>query len=48
MDEIDVGVGLEQVAPHALALMRLARDQQHAELVAHALDRDDRAMVARR
>ena len=46
MDEIDVGVGLQQVAPHALALMRLARHQQHAQLVAHAFDRDDRLAVA--
>ena len=45
MDEVDAGVGLEQVAPGALAGMRLARDQQHAQLVAHAVDRDHRAVV---
>ena len=48
MDEVDVGVGLQQVAPHALALVRLARHQQHAQLVAHAFDGDDRLAVARR
>ena len=45
MHEIDAGVGLEQVAPGALAGMRLAGDQQHAQLVAHAVDRDHRAVV---
>ncbi len=45
MDEIDAGVGLEQVAPGALAGMRLAGDQQHAQLVAHAVDRDHGAVV---
>ena len=48
MDEIDAGVGLEKVAPGALAGMRLARHQQDAQLVAHAVDRDDRAVVDRR
>ena len=43
--EIDRGVGLQQVAPGALARVRLARDQQHAQLVAHAVDRHDRAIV---
>ena len=47
MDEVDGGVGLEQVAPGALAGMRLAGDQQHAQLVAHAVDRDDGAVVDR-
>jgi len=28
--------------------MRLARDKQHAQLVAHAIDRDDRTIVDRR
>ena len=45
MHEIDRGVGLEQVAPGALAGMRLAGDQQHAQLVAHAVDRDHGAIV---
>ncbi len=48
MHEIDRGVGLEQVAPGALAGMRLAGDQQHAQLVAHAVDRDHGAVVDRR
>ena len=47
MDEIDAGVGFEQIAPGALAGMRLAGDQQHAQLVAHAVDRDHRAVVDR-
>ena len=46
--EIDRGVRLEQVAPGALAGMRLAGDQQHAQLVAHAVDRDHGAVVDRR
>ena len=45
MHEIDVGVGLQEIAPHPLAGMRLAGDQQHPELVAHALDVDDRAIA---
>ena len=40
------GVGLEQVAPDPLARIGLARDQQHAQPVAHAVDRDERAVVA--
>ena len=47
MDEIDVGVGLQEIAPHALAGMRLAGDQQHAQLVAHAVDGDDGLVVDR-
>ena len=34
------GIGLEQVAPGALARMRLAGDQQHPQPVAHAVDRE--------
>jgi hypothetical protein len=45
MHEIDIGVGLEQVAPSALARMRFAGDEQHAQLVAHAVDRDHGAVV---
>ena len=43
--EIDGGVGLQQVAPDALAGVRLAGDQQHAQVLAHALGGDDRAVV---
>ena len=43
--EVDGGVRLEQVAPGALAGMRLAGHQQHAQLVAHAVDRDHGAVV---
>ena len=43
--EVDGGVGLEQVAPHALAGVRLARHQQHAQVLAHALGRHDHAVV---
>src|SRR6478736_6485541 len=48
MDEVDIGVGLEQVAPGPFAGMRLSGDQQHAQLVAHALDRDDGAIIGKR
>ena len=45
MDEIHIGVGFEKVAPCALARMRLSRDEEHAQLLADALDGDDRAVV---
>ena len=38
MDEVDRGIGLEHVAPGPLAGMRLARHEQHAHVLAHALD----------
>ena len=48
VDEVDRGVRLQQVAPGALAGMRLAGDQQHAQVLADALDGDDGAVVDRR
>jgi hypothetical protein len=45
MHKIDASIGFEQIAPGSLARMRLAGHQQHAQLVAHAVDRDDRAVV---
>ena len=39
MHEIDGGVGLQEVAPGALARMRLAGDEQHPQAVADAFDR---------
>ena len=48
MHEIDAGVGFQQIAPGALAGMRLARDQQHPQFVAHAVDRDHRAVIDQR
>src|SRR5262249_16280211 len=45
MHEVDAGVGFEQVAPGSLARMRFAGHEQHAQLVAHAVDGDDRAIV---
>ena len=45
MHEVDVGVRLQEIAPHALARMRLAGDEQHPELVAHAFDVDDGAIA---
>jgi hypothetical protein len=45
MYEVDAGVGLEQVAPRSLARMRLAGQEQDTQLVAHAVDGDDRAIV---
>ena len=47
VDEIDVGVGLQQVAPGTLALVRFAGDQEHAQFLANALDRQDGAVVDR-
>ena len=46
MHEIDRRVGFQDVAPDALPGMRLARDQQDAQPVAHAVD-DDRGAVVR-
>ena len=43
--EIDRGVALQQVPPRPLALVGLARDQQHAQPVAHAVDGEERAVV---
>ena len=45
MHQIDRRVGFEQVAPHPLAGMRLARNQQHLQPVAHAVDDDHGAVV---
>ena len=45
MHEIDRCVGFQHVAPGALAGMRLAGDQQHAQILAHALDREHGAIV---
>ena len=46
--QVDGGVGLQQVSPRALAGVRLAGDEQHAQVLAHALGGDDRAVVGRR
>ncbi len=48
MHEIDAGVGFQKVAPGALAGMRLAGNQQHAELVADAVDRHHSPVVDER
>ena len=45
MDEVDRGVGFEDVAPDPLAGMRFARHQQHPQPVAHAVDDDDGAVI---
>jgi len=45
VDQVDRRVGLQDVAPGALARMRLARHQQHAQPVAHAVDHDGGAVV---
>src|SRR5207249_2838744 len=44
MDEIHRGIGLEEVAPGALAGMRLARNEEDAQPVADAVD-DRNGMV---
>ena len=46
MHEIDRRVRLQQVPPGPLARIGLARHQQHPQPVAHAVDRDDRRVVA--
>ncbi len=45
--EVDGWIGLQQPPPGALAGMRFARDQQHAQPVAHAVDLHDRPVVDR-
>ena len=45
MDEIDRRIGFEQVAPDALAGMRLTRDQQHVQPVTDAVYDDNGAIV---
>ena len=45
--QVDRRVGLEQVAPHPQARIGLARDQQHAQPVAHAVDEEHLPVVAR-
>ena len=45
MYQIDRRVGLQQVAPGPLAGIGLARDQQHAQPVADAVDRNDGLIV---
>lgn len=47
MHEIDARIGFQQVAPGALARVRLARDEQHPQPVAHAVDLHHRGVVAR-
>ncbi len=48
MDEIDRRIGFEDVAPGALALVRLAADEQHLEPVAHAVDGEGGVVVVER
>jgi hypothetical protein len=45
MHQVDRRIGLQQAAPGALPLVRLARYQQHAQPVAHAIDLDHRSVV---
>ena len=45
MDEVDGGVGLQQVAPGALAGMRATGDEQDPQVLADAFDCDDDAIV---
>jgi hypothetical protein len=46
MHQIHACVRFQQVAPDPFARMRLARDQQHAQPVAHAVDLHDGGVVA--
>src|SRR5262245_46607413 len=48
MHEVDGSVRTQQVAPGALARVRLARYQQHAQILTHALSHDHGAVVDQR
>ena len=48
MNQVDVGVGFQQIAPHALARMRLSGDEKDAQLVPHAVDVDHCAIAVGR
>jgi hypothetical protein len=48
VDEIDVRVGFEQIAPSTLAGVRLAGDEQYAQFFAYAFNRQCCAIVERR
>ena len=45
--QVDGRVGFEEAAPGAFAEMRLAGDEEDAEAVADAVDRDDGAVIER-
>ena len=47
VDQIDGGIALEQPAPGAFVLVGLARDQQHAQPIAHAVNLHHGAVVQR-
>jgi hypothetical protein len=47
MNEVDRGIRLQHVAPGALARVRFARDEEHAQILADTLDRQHRAVVDR-
>ena len=48
MHQVDRGVGLQEIAPGPFAGMRFARDEQHAQVLADAVDDVDGAVVRRR
>ena len=48
MNEVDRCIGLEQIAPGALARMRLARYKQHLQAIADAFGGDHSAVVLKR
>ena len=45
MHEVDRCIGFEQVTPGTLTRVRFAGHQQHTQFVAHAVDRNHRAVV---
>ncbi len=45
MHQVDRGIRFQQVAPGALAGMRFARNQQHAQVLADAVENGDGAVV---
>ena len=48
MNQLHIGVGAQEIAPAALARMRLAGDEQNLQTVAHAFDCHDRLVVGER
>ena len=48
MNQIDRRIALKEISPCPLALIGLARDQQDAQPVAHAVDGEERAIIVER
>ena len=46
--KIDRRIGFQDIAPDTLAGVRLARDEEHPQTIAHAIDHDDGMIVVER